>query len=76
MRDPRPLQIAGSGWAPVASEVCSPPALSEEDVARVSADETEPRVSRLLGSVPVLVAAAVKIRAAAAIGGSSYNEHL
>jgi hypothetical protein len=59
----------------VASEVCSPPALSEEDVAGVSADETEPRVSRLVGSVPVLVAAAVRILAAEAIGGSSYNEH-
>jgi hypothetical protein len=60
----------------VLPEVGVAPVLAEIGVAVDAAVPTDPLVTLCVSSsVPVLVAAAVKIRPAAAIGGSSYKEY-
>jgi hypothetical protein len=60
----------------VLPEVGVAPVLAEIGVAVLSSVVTDPLVTRRFSSsVPVLVAAAVRIRPAAAIGGSSCKEY-
>ncbi len=64
MRHPRPPEVTLLGWSPVLPEVGVAPVLAEIGVAVLSSVVTDP-----------LVAAAVRIRPAAAIGGSSCKEY-
>jgi hypothetical protein len=53
--------------------MCAAPVFAKE--SGISPEDTDERVTRRFGSAPVMLAARDRIRAVAAIGGSSYNEY-